>query len=188
MTIGDEIESFEELNKELRRTFSQLSWKIVEASSDQETLQFAEKLRLIASALKNNDQLIRDAHAVVKESLSWAEREDSEKRKLAMQKRRDKLLEDAEIKRQRHEANESLRVARLERGKVALALSEKYKSERELAELEKLAIEEKRSKIIRQAISTGSLLEVVETRDEELMNQQRRSGGGVIRIESGSGK
>lgn len=57
-----------------------------------------------------------------------------------------------------------------------------------LAEYERLAIEGKKDRLVSLALSNADLQKVMETRRQKIVNDQRKSRGGVVRIESGDGR
>ena len=66
--------------------------------------------------------------------------------------------------------------------------TELLKAQAEADRLEQLALQGRKKAIVQIALATGDLQTITEDRIQEVVNSQRRSNGGVIRIESGAGK
>ena len=72
---------------------------------------------------------------------------------------------------------------------IALAeRTELLKTQADVDRLEKLARQGRKKAIVQIALASGDLQAITEDRIQEVVNSQRRSNGGVVRIESGSGK
>lgn len=83
------------------------------------------------------------------------------------------------------EASEQLKSAKVLSAKEQSAL---LVEQARTARLERLALEGRKKAIVQIALASGDLEEITEDRIQAVANAQRRSNGGVIRIESGSGK
>ena len=71
---------------------------------------------------------------------------------------------------------------------AAAARADLLRAQIEADKMERLALQGRKQAIVQIALATGDLQAITEDRIQEVVNSQRRSNGGVIRIESGAGK
>ena len=137
----------------------------------------------------------------IKEAKARAAEINREKKSQAGKIYREKRAEMAVIRKQKKVATRESRIeAEAQKTKAesrelnvvkltaAAARTELLKAQAEADSLHKLALEGRKKAIIQIALASGDLEEITEDRIEAVANTQRRSNGGVVRIESGSGR
>ena len=183
--VVDRLDEIEREEKVLRKAFTQKAWDLIRAQTDEDFFASLTDLRKIAAEIKKPEQERRDIDKLLKEAGV------KDRSRLSPEERHRANLEmQAEIHRQalvaKQEQQEINSRANREAKRLAMLELDAMRAKKEQWEYEKLASEERRRAIIQKALGAGDLLEVFETEEEKAIYDQMRSGGGIIRIETGS--
>lgn len=195
-TVMDEwAAKVKEANKDLAR----IQWKLVRcAPEDEQSLltelrtqaQFCEDLkRNEADYHKERKQASIDAKSVeVAESAPETAADRADRARQTAGHGFDRMMENnrkqAIITRLKHLSADDLEaLISVETAQVEVA-----RAQLKLAEYERLAIEGKKDRLVHLALSNQDLTKVYETNRTKRVNDSLRSGGGIVRVESGDGK
>lgn len=176
---NDEQKAYYEANGQRREQIKQS--RIEETLRRQEVNRLSGKLNPAQSMVgkKERVEALAKAREINREKQAAAEQLKKQEREGTREARI-----EAEVQKTKADAANLKAVKKT----AAAARADLLRAQIESDKIERLALQGRKQAIVQIALATGDLQAITEDRIQEVVNSQRRSNGGVIRIESGAGK